>query len=106
RQRMRPPPVLPPPIGRTFPCLIVPLLRHAQGSDGAAMPLWGCSVFASGNVPETTSDRIADVAQVVRDVVHPGIRGENGYVGYVVLGASHTGKTTGDTLCATHARRA
>ena len=84
---------------------IVPLLRHEQCSNDAAMPIWRCSVFARVNVLETTSDRIADVAQVVRDVVHPGIRGENGYVGYVVLGDPHTGKAIGVTLWETEAAR-
>jgi hypothetical protein len=70
------------------------------------MPIWRCSVFARVNVLETTSDRIADVAQVVRDVVHPGIRAENGYVGYVVLGDPHTGKALGVTLWETEAARA
>jgi len=64
-----------------------------------------CSVFARVNVLETTPDRIADVAQVVRDIVHPGIRGENGYVGYVVLGDPHTGKAIGVTLWETEAAR-
>ena len=62
-------------------------------------------MFARVNVLETTPDRIADVAQVVRDVVHPGIRGEHGYVGYVVLGNSHTGKAIGMTLWETEAAR-
>jgi hypothetical protein len=69
------------------------------------MPIWRCSVFARVNVLETTSDRIADVAQVARDVVHPGIRGENGYLGYVVLGDPHTGKAIGVTLWETEAAR-
>ena len=60
-------------------------------------------MLARVNVLETTPDRIADVAQVVRDIVHPGIRGEDGYVGYVVLGDSHTGKAIGVTLWETEA---
>jgi len=43
-------------------------------------------------------DRIGDVALVVREVVHPGIREENGYVGYIVLGDRETGKALGVTL--------
>jgi hypothetical protein len=62
-------------------------------------------VFARVNFLETTPERIADVAQVVRNVVHPGIRGENGYVGYVVLGDRQTGKAIGVTLWETEAAR-
>ena len=62
-------------------------------------------MFARVNFLETTPDRIADVAHVVRDVVHPGIRGENGYVGYVVLGDRHTGKAIGVTLWESEAAR-
>jgi len=69
------------------------------------MPIWRCSVFARVNVLETTPQRIADVAHVVRDIVHPGIRSENGYVGYVVLGDPHTGKAIGVTLWETEAAR-
>lgn len=50
------------------------------------------------NVLQTTPDRMDDVARVVRDVVHPGIRGEAGYVGYIVLGDRETGKALGVTL--------
>jgi hypothetical protein len=66
----------------------------------------GQKVFARVNFLQTTSERIADVARVVRDVVHPGIRDETGYVGYdetgyvgyVVLGDRETGKALGVTL--------
>ena len=51
----------------------------------------GQKVFARVNFLQTTSERIADVATVVRDVVHPGIRDETGYVGYVVLGDGGAG---------------
>ena len=47
---------------------------------------------------QTTPERLADVARVVRDVVHPGIRDEPGYVGYIVLGDSETGRALGVTL--------
>jgi hypothetical protein len=62
-------------------------------------------MFARVNVLETTPERIADVAHVVRDVVHPGIRGETGYVGYVVLRDRHTGKAIGVTFWDTDAAR-
>ena len=39
-----------------------------------------------------------DVARVVREVVHPGISEENGYVGYIVLGNRETGNAIGVTL--------
>ena len=50
------------------------------------------------NFLETASDRIDDVARVVREVVHPGIRDEGGYVGYIVLGDRKTGRALGVTL--------
>ena len=50
------------------------------------------------NFLETTADRIDDVARVVREVVHPGISQENGYVGYIVLGNRETGNAIGVTL--------
>ena len=50
------------------------------------------------NFLETTPDRIAAVADVVRDVVHPGISGEPGYVGYIVLANRETGRAIGVTL--------
>jgi quinol monooxygenase YgiN len=50
------------------------------------------------NFLETSPDRIDDVARVVREVVHPGIRDEPGFVGYIVLGDRETGKAMGVTL--------
>lgn len=50
------------------------------------------------NFLETASERIDDVARVVREVVHPGIRDEGGYVGYIVLGDRETGRALGVTL--------
>ena len=50
------------------------------------------------NFLETEPDRIPDVARVVREVVHPGIRDEAGYVGYIVLGDRDSGKALGVTL--------
>ena len=47
---------------------------------------------------QTTPERLADVARVVADVVHPGIRDEPGYVGYIVLGDPETGRALGVTL--------
>ena len=47
---------------------------------------------------QTRPERLADVARVVRDVVHPGIRDESGYVGYIVLGDPETGRALGVTL--------
>ena len=38
------------------------------------------------NFLETTPERMDDVARVVREIVHPGISEEPGYVGYIVLG--------------------
>jgi hypothetical protein len=55
-------------------------------------------VFSRVNSLQTAPDRIADVARVVRDIVHPGIRGEPGYVGYIVLGDRETGRALGVTL--------
>ena len=50
------------------------------------------------NVLQTAPDRIDDVARVVRDVVHPAISAERGYVGYFVLGNRETGQALGVTL--------
>ena len=55
-------------------------------------------MFSRVNFLQTTPDRIGDVRRVVRDVVHPGIRGEPGYVGYIVLGNKETGRALGVTL--------
>ena len=57
------------------------------------------------NFLETTPDRIEDVARVVREVVHPGISGEPGYVGYIVLGDRHSGNALGVTLWETDEAR-
>jgi hypothetical protein len=62
-------------------------------------------VLARVNFLQTTSERIADVATVVREVVHPGIRDETGFVGYVVLGDRETGKALGITLWQSEADR-
>ena len=57
------------------------------------------------NFLETTPDRIEDVARVVREVVHPGISDEPGYVGYIVLGDRHSGSALGVTLWETDEAR-
>jgi hypothetical protein len=55
-------------------------------------------VVSRVNFLETEPDRIADVARVVREIVHPGIRDEPGYVGYIVLGDRESGRALGVTL--------
>jgi quinol monooxygenase YgiN len=55
-------------------------------------------VVSRVNFLETEPKRIADVARVVRKIVHPGIRDETGYVGYIVLGDRETGNALGVTL--------
>jgi quinol monooxygenase YgiN len=55
-------------------------------------------VVSRVNFLATAPDRIGDVARVVREVVHPGIREEKGYVGYIVLGDRETGEALGVTL--------
>jgi hypothetical protein len=55
-------------------------------------------MYSRVNLLETAPDRIPDIARVVRDVVHPGISVEPGYVGYIVLGDPKTGKALGITL--------
>jgi hypothetical protein len=55
-------------------------------------------VFSRVNFLQTTPDRLGDVSRVVRDVVHPGIRHEPGYAGYIVLGNHDTGRALGVTL--------
>jgi Antibiotic biosynthesis monooxygenase len=62
-------------------------------------------MFSRVNFLQTTPDRLADVGRVVRDVVHPGIRDEPGYVGYVVLGNHDTGRALGVTLWESGAAR-
>jgi hypothetical protein len=61
-------------------------------------PIERVSLVSRVNFLETEPDRIGDVARVVHEVVHPGIRGETGYVGYIVLGHRETGKALGITL--------
>ncbi|HEX2109911.1 MAG TPA: antibiotic biosynthesis monooxygenase [Gaiellaceae bacterium] len=50
------------------------------------------------NFLQAERDRIGDVARAVREIVHPGIREEDGYVGYIVLGDRETGRAIGVTL--------
>jgi quinol monooxygenase YgiN len=57
------------------------------------------------NFLETTPERMDDVARVVREVVHPGISEEPGYVGYIVLGDRASGKALGVTLWASEEER-
>jgi hypothetical protein len=56
------------------------------------------NVFSRVNFLQSTPGRIADVQRVVRDVVHPAICEEAGYVGYIVLGDRETGRAIGVTL--------
>lgn len=55
-------------------------------------------MFSRVNILETAPDRIDDVARVVRELVHPAISSEAGYVGYLVLGNRDTGEALGVTL--------
>ena len=55
-------------------------------------------MFSRVNFLETAPDRIDDVARVVREVVHPAISTERGYIGYLVLGNRETGEALGVTL--------
>ena len=57
------------------------------------------------NFLETTPERMDDVARVVREIVHPGISEEPGYVGYIVLGDRENGKALGVTLWASTEER-
>jgi hypothetical protein len=50
------------------------------------------------NFLETAPNRIDDVTRVVREVVHPAVSAERGYVGYLVLGNRETGDALGVTL--------
>ncbi|MDQ3876674.1 MAG: antibiotic biosynthesis monooxygenase [Actinomycetota bacterium] len=50
------------------------------------------------NFLQVEPDRIGDVARAVREIVHPGIRDEAGYVGYIVLGHRETDRALGVTL--------
>ena len=47
---------------------------------------------------EVPPDRIDDVRQVVGDVVDAGLRGADGYVGYLVLADRANGRVIGITL--------
>jgi Antibiotic biosynthesis monooxygenase len=47
---------------------------------------------------EVPPDRIDDAQKVVRDVVDAGLRGADGYVGYLVLGDRASGRVIGITL--------
>jgi Antibiotic biosynthesis monooxygenase len=58
----------------------------------------GVIVVSRVNFLDTAPDGIDDVARVVREIVHPGIRDEAGYVGYVVLGDPETGRALGVTM--------
>jgi hypothetical protein len=62
-------------------------------------------MFSRVNFLETAPERMDDVARVVREVVHPGIREEAGYKGYIVLGDRATGKALGVTLWASEEER-
>jgi hypothetical protein len=64
----------------------------------SAHPNEEVSVVSRVNFLEKEPRRIGDVARVVREVVHPGIREESGYVGYIVLGDRETGEALGITL--------
>jgi quinol monooxygenase YgiN len=55
-------------------------------------------VVSRVNFLEAERERIGDVARAVREIVHPGIREEDGYVGYIVLGDRETGRAIGVTL--------
>jgi hypothetical protein len=55
-------------------------------------------VVSRVNFLQAERDRIGDVARAVREIVHPGIREEDGYVGYIVLGDRETGRAIGVTL--------
>jgi quinol monooxygenase YgiN len=62
-------------------------------------------MFSRVNFLETAPERMDDVTRVVREVVHPGIREEPGYVGYLVLGDRAAGKALGVTLWESDAAR-
>jgi heme-degrading monooxygenase HmoA len=55
-------------------------------------------MYARVNTLQAAPNRIDDVAQIVREVVFPGIRDLPGFRGYVVLGNPETGKALGVTL--------
>jgi hypothetical protein len=58
------------------------------------------------NFLETDPERVDDVGRVVRDVVHPAISAQPGYLGYVVLGNRETGRALGVTLWGSEDARA
>ena len=62
-------------------------------------------MFSRVNFLETAPERMDDVARVVREVVHPGIRDEPGYAGYIVLGDRTNGNALGVTLWASEEAR-
>jgi hypothetical protein len=49
------------------------------------------------NTLQTTPERIDGVTNVVRNVVFPGISGEQGFCGYLVLGSREMGRALGIT---------
>jgi hypothetical protein len=63
------------------------------------------SVVSRVNFLQVEPDRIGDVARAVREIVHPGIRDQAGYVGYIVLGGRETGRALGVTLWASDEAR-
>ena len=62
-------------------------------------------MFSRVNFLETAPERMDDVARVVREVVHPGIRDEPGYAGYIVLADRASGNALGVTLWASEETR-
>ena len=62
-------------------------------------------MFSRVNFLEAAPERMDDVARVVREVVHPGIRDEPGYAGYIVLGDRASGNALGVTLWASEEAR-
>jgi hypothetical protein len=72
----------------------------------AARPSKEDTLVSRVNFLETAPGRTEDVARVVRELVHPGISGEPGYVGYIVLGDRHSGTALGVTLWETDEARA
>jgi heme-degrading monooxygenase HmoA len=58
----------------------------------------GGAMVSRVNTLQTTPERIEDVTSIVRNVVFPGISGEPGFCGYLVLGSRETGRALGVTL--------
>src|SRR2546430_2182284 len=89
------PPLAPPPsevrigLARGSNCNVDDYFRRLVAGKTTADWRSRCSRV---NVLQTAPERIADVRRVVRDVVHPGVRGEAGDVGYLVLGDPETGR--------------